>query len=151
MSKLVKILILLLVVLGICIFIGSRIVGRRTSLVMNINNPSAFQLPPGFPHYGGAQLLGTNLNNTQKPIFTWQTSDKVGKVMDWYQKNLKKEGWNITIPPSTQNAYMDIVANLEARKGRLILQLSVISDGQATKIIAEFPEPSMFEEQEESK
>ncbi len=149
MSKFVKILILLLVVLGACIFIVNRIVETRTSSVANVNKQRTFQLPAGFPRYSETQLLETNLNNAQKPIFTWQTSDKVEKVMAWYQENLKKDGWNITIPPSTQNAYMNIVANLEARKGSLILQLSVIREGQATKIIAEFPDPSMFEEQEE--
>lgn len=108
-------------------------------------------LPSGFPVYDDAKLLGVNTANSKKPSFAWQTPDEVGKVTSWYQSGLKTDGWTITIPPSDTNAYKNTATNLEARKGSRIVQLSVIKDSATTRIVAEFPDPSMFEEQEETK
>jgi hypothetical protein len=117
----------------------------------NVNGNSAANSRVGqdFPVYPKAHATISDTQNPKKPVYQWQTDSPIKPVMVWYKTELVKSGWLITIPPAPGNPYQDQVDGLEARKADRILQLTLTRNSQATKIIAEFPDPSMFDEEEE--
>lgn len=147
MSKITKVSIVACIIL----LFGSVYLFRTllfTSPATVVTKDPTIQLPENFPVYTAATYVISDTKNPKKPMYTWKTNDPVTAVTKWYIDALEKDGWQITVRPSNQNALKDTVENLEARKKGTILQLSVLKQG-ATQITAEFPDPSLFEEDEE--
>jgi hypothetical protein len=140
---------LVAIVLGIAvILVGGVLLWRFGG---NLTGKTGQKLVSGFPTspvYPNAELKSSQKtlhhsteDNTEDFTYhgTWETTDSVPTVMDWYLKKLPQDGWLIDDYPA--NKKEENIQFIDAHKGNQTIQVSVIRDKgtQMTKVILEYP------------
>jgi hypothetical protein len=148
----------LLLLLAVSVILASVVI-LRSGLLLNTpveEKPTLVEGYPTSPVYPESEFSESTRDLEPAGDFsyhgTWETTDSVPTVMNWYIERLPQEGWFIDDYPAQDQA--ETIQYLDAHQEddiTNILQLSVIRDPDTntTKVILEYPAKSTGDEDED--
>lgn len=120
---------------------GGSIEVNNSDEKVKIGNTSG-KLPDWLPEYPGVEIQGTySVDNAESSGagFNFVTEDSIEEVMDFYENELKQEGFKITKTTSTVNgkASGSVVGNDAGYKRNVVVNASILNGETKVQIVSQ--------------